>query len=171
MITFLLQHDKVGPHTYAHHIVWIWHLLTSFCSSQWKTDYMGNIFLAMMPAPQLWNRGFTSADADLYEYGMQALVQSWWKCIANGDDCWKILFCSWEFALSNSVTVVFVATVVSKEINRRHYFQSNLCLCSQSVCIKFRERRTIVIAKRLLWTQQKCSYYFYTLFSSYYLWI
>ena len=30
-------------------------------------------------------------------------------------------FCSWEFALSNSVIVFFVSVVVTKEINRRHY--------------------------------------------------
>ena len=30
----------------TYHIVWICHLLTSLRSSQWKTDYVGNIFLA-----------------------------------------------------------------------------------------------------------------------------
>ena len=34
---------------------------------------------------------------------------------ANGGDCWKIVFCSWEFALSNSVIVLFVSAVVSIE--------------------------------------------------------
>ena len=37
----------------------------------------------------------------------------------------KIVFCSWEFALSNSIIVLFV--IVSMEINSRHYFQSDLC--------------------------------------------
>jgi len=41
--------------------------------------------------------------------------------------CWKIEFCSWEFVLSNSVMVLFVSDVLSIEINRRHYFQCNLC--------------------------------------------
>jgi len=36
------------------------------------------------------------------------------------------VFCSWEFALSNSVIVLFVSVEVSMEINRRHYFQDNL---------------------------------------------
>ena len=35
-------------------------------------------------------------------------------------------FCSWEFALSNSVITLFVFVVVSMEINRRHYFWSDL---------------------------------------------
>jgi len=42
--------------------------------------------------------------------------------------CWKILFCSWELAPPSSVIVFFVSVVVSMEINRRYYFQSNLCL-------------------------------------------
>ena len=43
----------------------------------------------------------------------------WWLC-------WKIVFCSWEFALSNNVIVLFVSVVVSMETSRRHYFQSKL---------------------------------------------
>ena len=39
--------------------------------------------------------------------------------------CWKTLFCSWEFVLSKSVIVLFAAAVVSMEINRRHYFSGN----------------------------------------------
>jgi len=35
---------------------------------------------------------------------------AWW--------CWKIVFCSWEFTLSKSVIVLFLAVVVSMEINR-----------------------------------------------------
>ena len=58
---------------------------------------------------------------------MQVLVHHWWKYIANGGDCWKLVFCSWEFPLSNSVTVLFVSVVVSMEINRRHYFWNDLC--------------------------------------------
>ena len=37
----------------------------------------------------------------------------------------KTSLCSCEFALSNSVAVSFGAVVVSVEINRRRYFQSN----------------------------------------------
>lgn len=43
---------------------------------------------------------------------------SWWWL------CWKIVFCSRESALSNSVIVLFVSIVVSMEISRRNYFQS-----------------------------------------------
>ena len=33
-----------------------------------------------------------------------------------------------NFALSNSVIVLFVSVVVSMEVNRMHYFQNNLCM-------------------------------------------
>ena len=36
------------------------------------------------------------------------------------------MLCSWEFALSNSVVVLFVSIVVSMEINRRHHFLSHI---------------------------------------------
>ena len=43
--------------------------------------------------------------------------QWWWLC------CWKkMMFHSWEFSLSNNVTVLFVASIVSTEINWRNYF-------------------------------------------------
>ena len=69
---FLLQHDNARPHTssetvehvanldcgcHTHCIIWIWCLLTSICSSQWKMECMGNIFLALMPSLQLWKSG------------------------------------------------------------------------------------------------------------------
>jgi len=58
---------------------------------------------------------------------MQALVHRWPKCTAiGGDYVNKMVFCSQEFALSNSVIVLFVSIVVSMEINRRHYFRSGL---------------------------------------------
>ena len=55
-----------------------------------------------------------------------ALVHHCWKCTASAGDCWKLAFCSWEFALLNSTTVLLVAVVVSTEMNRRHHFRSNL---------------------------------------------
>lgn len=63
--------------------------------------------------------------ADFYVCSMQALIHHWQKknqkSIANGGDYVE------KFALSNSITVLFVAIVVSREINRGHYLQSNLC--------------------------------------------
>ena len=38
----------------------------------------------------------------------------------------KLVLYSREFSLLNSVIVLFESVVVSVEINRRHYFQSNL---------------------------------------------
>jgi len=50
------------------------------------------------------------------------------QCICNDSDFWKIVFYSWEFSLSNSDIVLLASVVVSMEINRRHYFQSNLVI-------------------------------------------
>ena len=73
----------------------------------------------------------TSTGADLYQCSMQALVHCWWKCTPNGGDYVEKCFCSWEFALSNiGVIVLFASVVVSMEINSRHYFQSNVCVCA-----------------------------------------
>ena len=69
-----------------------------------------------------------SSGADFYEGSMQALVHRCSESKANGGDCWKIVFCSWEFALLNSDTVLFVSVVVSMEISRSHYYQSDLCI-------------------------------------------
>ena len=43
----------------------------------------------------------------------------------------KNVFCSWEFALSHSVIVLFVAAIISMEIIRRHYFRSNNAFATQ----------------------------------------
>ena len=45
--------------------------------------------------------------------------KGWWLC-------WKKVCCSWEFVLLISVTVLFVAVIVSMGINRRHYLRSKL---------------------------------------------
>lgn len=70
----------------------------------------------------------TSTGARFYKHNTQGLIHWWWMCInSTGSDCVeKIVFCSWEFALSSSVVVHVVSAVVSMEINRRHYFQSNI---------------------------------------------
>jgi len=96
-----------------------WHLLmlaeclqyiSAVATATWKTSHVLN------------------GHADFYECGTQAPVHCWWKYIANGGDCWKIVFCSWRFVLSNSDTAWFVSVVVSMEIRRRHYFQSDPCI-------------------------------------------
>ena len=46
------------------------------------------------------------------------LVHCCQKCVANGGDCWKVVFCGIEFSLLNNVIVLFVSAVVSMEINR-----------------------------------------------------
>jgi len=60
----------------------------------------------------------------LWVQHMQALAHWWCKCIWKWL-CWKTVFCSWTFSLSNSAIVLFVVGFM--EINRRHYFWSNPC--------------------------------------------
>lgn len=62
----------------------------------------------------LWARhaGSCSSVAKMHSYW-------WWEC-------WKTVFCSWAYALSNSVVVLFVFVIISVDINRRHYFQRDL---------------------------------------------
>jgi len=79
----------------------------------------------------------TSAGADCYKHSMQALLHLWWKCTTGAQLVTmleKKVFFSWEFALSNGVIVLFESVVVFVKINRRHYFQPNLCI-SKSVYI------------------------------------
>jgi len=69
----------------------------------------------------------TSTGADIFEFSMQALVHSWWKCIPiGGDYVKKQCFVGKKLAVSNSVVMPFVFVVVSMEIKRRHDLQSNL---------------------------------------------
>jgi len=68
----------------------------------------------------------TSTGADYYSHSIQALVHHWWKRIANGDDCVEKESFVTENLLYQSVMVVFISAAVSMEINRRHYFQSNI---------------------------------------------
>lgn len=60
---------------------------------------------------------------------MQAPVHCWLKRIANGGCYVEKLFCIGickEFALLNSIIMLFVSVAISMEICGRHYFQINL---------------------------------------------
>ena len=128
------------------HLTWkcVWSESVSLNSSMWKKwhplTFIDACWMLMEPkqwmsalwevgrAFQKWWQWVHSAGADCYECSMQALAYRWWKCTANDGDCWKVVFCSWEFSLSNSIIVIFISVVVSMEINRRQYFQSNLSI-------------------------------------------
>jgi len=92
---------------------------TSMGTKQWTSTQWGGVW------QQWWQwQWVTSTGADFYEHTMQALLNYWWKSIANGGDCIEKQFCRWEIALSSGVIVLFV--VISMEINRKHYFQGDL---------------------------------------------
>lgn len=70
---------------------------------------------------------FPDIHADFYGHSIQAVAHYWWKCIDSGGNyVEKIIFCSWEFAQSNSNIVLSVFVVVSTKTNRKHYFQRDL---------------------------------------------
>ena len=86
-----------------------------------------------------WVVCFSSADSDTkdkpYSRWPCTAVTPWMKNVSISSSVrickwwwlyWEVVFYSWEFALPNSVTVLFVCAVVSMEINRRHYLCSNL---------------------------------------------
>jgi len=85
----------------------------------------------------------------VYEHGMQAHVHHWQKCTADGGDCWKTVFCSWEFAVSNNVIVLFV--VVSVEINGRHYFRSDLCVTASHLVVVISWYQKYLLARLCVW--------------------
>ena len=90
---------------------WMW--------AQWGSGWCVSVVVTATVA--------TSTGADCYECSMQALVYCWQKCIANGHVCIK----KWYFVAENLLyqTVLLCSLYLLKfllEINRRHYFQSNL---------------------------------------------
>ena len=74
-----------------------------------------------------WKTSHTpDGHAEFYEHGMQELVHHWQHMELMVVTIWgKIVLCSWEFALSNSVIVSSVSVLIAMEINRRQYFWSN----------------------------------------------
>ena len=69
-------------------------------------------------------QGVNSTHADFYEQGIQALVHHWQKWLTNSSNYVEKLLCSWEFALSDSVIVLFLSVVASMERNRMINFRA-----------------------------------------------
>jgi len=114
--TEFLQIEKIAP-TDVH-----WHLLNIdvdqtvdvSIARQWVVCFWS---VDTDSGPPLLVQTFTSMAHRLLFTG-QIHSSGWWLH-------WEMAFCSWEFALSTSVIVLFVSVVVSMEINRRNYFQSD----------------------------------------------
>jgi len=62
--------------------------------------------------------------AEFYEGIMQALVHHWQKWLTNSSNYVEKLLSSWEFALSNSVIVLFLSVVASMERSRMINFRA-----------------------------------------------
>jgi len=92
---------------------WMWvHWGSSWCVSVVDTRTVDHLHWYRIL--WTWHAGCLSSLAKPNSYGAD--------CVA------KIVLCMWEFALSHSVIPFFVSVVVSMEENRRHYFQSDLCM-------------------------------------------
>jgi len=124
------NHKKTKNKTNGPH----WHSLTLVNIDGDQTVDVGTV--------RWWVVHFSSGDSRYFHWCRflrvqhAALVHCWWKCITEGSGlCWKIMFSSWESALWNSATVFFVAVVISMEINKRHYFWSDL-FTSKSFSVK-----------------------------------
>mgnify|MGYP001856524073 CR=1 FL=1 len=125
------------------HLIWkcIWSKGVSLNSSMRKKMAPTDIhwcLLSVYRDQTQWGGGCcvsSSGDSDMKHkshlgqpctVGMQALVHCWEHAQLMAASMLKKVFFSWEFTLSNSVIVLFIAVVVSMETNRRHYFQSDL---------------------------------------------
>ena len=105
-----------------------WHSLT-LAECLWRPNSGCEHSEAVGGAFQQWQQWhwITSTDTHFYEQGMQVLVHCWWKCIANGSDyVEKQGFVAENLLYQRVIVVLFVAVVVSKEINKMHYFWSNM---------------------------------------------
>ena len=121
----------------------IWNIWVSLNSSMWKKWHALTITVAYQTFLETkqwmwaqWGSGrcvtavvtatwVTSTDCSWAQHAgscssLPKMHSYWWWL------CWKRVFRSWEFALSNGVIVLFVSIVVSIEIIRRCYFQCNL---------------------------------------------
>ena len=127
--TFLLQHDNTS-HPYQ------FEDCGAHCQSWWT----------VLPNP-LYSLDLALSNVHLFRPVKDGLCGQHFPCnntitadvkqwvTSGADSCsslakwrwlhWKIVFCSCELVLSNSVTVLFVSVVVPMEINRRHYFCSS----------------------------------------------
>ena len=112
-----------------------WHLLTFTDACwifqeirQWMWAQWGGGCCVSAMATMTWKTNLVpSGHADFCKCNIQAVVDHCWNAQLMVVTMLKIVLCSWEFSLSNSVLVLFVSIVVSMEINRRHYCRSNLC--------------------------------------------
>jgi len=93
----------------------------------WEIDCMGNTSLTIKPSEQLWDSGSPSLVQIFRSVACRLLFIAGKNAQLMVVTMLKIVFCSWEVALSNSALVLFVAIVVSMETNRKHYFRSDLC--------------------------------------------
>ena len=143
MITFLLQHNNTRPHTSLKTLEYLvslgWAVLPH---SPYSLDLAPSDFQLLRPMKDgLHGEHFTSNDiimtavnqwvfstgAGFYECSMQALAHCWRTCKANGGGCVEKWFIAENLPYQSFM--LFVSVVVSMEINRKHYVQSNLWIC------------------------------------------
>ena len=97
--------------------LWTWNGMWE----QWCSGWYVSAMVTVTVGHHLWCRFVQVRRTGSCSLLVKMHSQWWWLY-------WKIVFCSWNFSLSNSIIVLFVADVVSMKINRRHYFWSNIHL-------------------------------------------
>jgi len=90
-------------------------MIRELCTELHQLQCVGNNSGSIGLSQRLWQVGLTNTHAE-----MEGTHQLW--------SLQRNRFCSWEFALLHSVIVLFVSIVVSMQINRSHYLQSNICI-------------------------------------------
>ena len=134
-----------------------WSIGVSWNSSVWKKPPIDihqcllNIYgdqTVDVSTMRWWMVHFSSGDSD-HPYWCRFLsmrhAHCWQKCLATGGDyVEKVVFWSWDFALLNGFVALFVSVGLSMEINRRHYFWSNLCVCvhlyMNTLCLEWEKK-------------------------------
>ena len=115
---------------------WMW--------AQWCSGWDISAMVTVTVGHLCWCRFLQVQHAGSFPLLVKMHRYWWWLC-------WKIVFCSWEFSLPSSVIVLFLSVVDSMEINRRHYFQSNLQTLSVYYLSSFMMRTGVGQYKHILY--------------------
>ena len=135
--TELFAAEKMHPLTFTN-ACWVFMETKPWMGIQWGAGWCISAMLAIIVDHLHWFKFLQAHHAGSCSPVAKMYSQWWWLC-------WKTMFCSWEFTLSNSITVFFASVAISTEINKRHYFWSNSVRILYRSSFKFSEDHTIPI--------------------------
>jgi len=99
-----------------------------------QTSSFGHYIVTLTKLKAWTSRARDSVSLAMWKYQAPYQFEDCWACCLSWLDCptiptvyfGKLVFCTREFALSNSIIVLLISVTVFMGINRRYYFQSNL---------------------------------------------